>query len=149
MKIRYDIIESVISADTDDICDMEIRAQKINTWLENEDISQILTAFNRVSTLAQKANSSEVSRDLLTEDGLELYNKFNDIEEDVKDSIENKEYGEALDLLSNLKDPIDNFFENVMVMVEDENLKQNRLALLKKIYDKMILVCDLSKIINK
>lgn len=149
MGIRYDIIDSVINTEIDDICDMEERANKINKWLESEDISQILTVFNRVSTLAKKSDSIEVSRDLLSEYGLEVYNSYNDIEEKVEKSIGEKEYGKALDLLSSLKDPIDNFFENVMVMTEDEELKQNRLSLLKKIYDKMILVCDLSKIVNK
>ncbi|WFA09559.1 glycine--tRNA ligase subunit beta [Tissierella sp. Yu-01] len=149
MGIRYDIIDAVISTKTDDVYDMKIRAQKLNEWLKIDDVHDILTAFNRVSTLATKAVSDEVKRDLLTEDEISLYDSFNNIEEKTILLIEKKEYDKALDLLTTLKDPIDNFFEKVMVMVEDEELKKNRLGLLKKIYDIMMRVCDLSQIVEK
>lgn len=149
MGIRYDIIDAVISTKTDDVFDMKIRAQKLNEWLKIDDVHDILTAFNRVSTLAAKAVSDEVKRDLLTEDEINLYDSFNNIEEKTILLIEKKEYDKALDLLTTLKEPIDNFFEKVMVMVEDEELKKNRLGLLKKIYDIMMRVCDLSQIVEK
>lgn len=146
MNIRYDIIEAVVNTNIDDIYDLKIRANKLNEWLNKDGLQEILTAFNRVSTLALKAPSSEVKRDLLTEDELNLYDSYNNIEEKVLNFIERKEYDKALDLLITLKNPIDKFFEKVMVMVDDENLKNNRLGLLKTIYDTMMKVCDLSKI---
>jgi glycyl-tRNA synthetase beta chain len=149
MNIRYDIIDSVISTKIDDIYDLRIRANKLNDWLNKEGLQDILTAFNRVSTLAVKATSNEIKRDLLTEDEIELYDSYNNIEDKVLALIDKKEYDKALDLLTTLKDPIDNFFEKVMVMVEDEELKKNRLGLLRKIYDIMMKVCDLSLVVNK
>ncbi|NLY46202.1 MAG: glycine--tRNA ligase subunit beta [Tissierella sp.] len=149
MKIRYDIIEAVLSSETDDIYDMKIKAEKINEWLMNEDLSEVLLVFNRVSTLALNTDSSEVMRDLLTEEGIHLYDSYNNIEERVLGLIEKKEYDKALDTIVTLKGPIDNFLDNVMVMVDDEALRNNRLGLLRKIYDTMMLVCDLSKIVNK
>lgn len=146
MNIRHDIIEAVINTNIDDIYDLKIRANKLNDWLNKDGLQEILTAFNRVSTLALKAPSSEIKRDLLTEDELNLYDSFNNIEEKVLSFIEKKEYDKALDVLVTLKNPIDNFFDKVMVMVDDENLKNNRLGLLKTIYDTMMKVCDLSKI---
>ena len=149
MNIRYDIIDAVINTKIDDIYDLRIRADKLNNWLNKDGLQDILTAFNRVSTLAVKSNSNEVKRDLLTEDEIELYDSSNNIEDKVLALIDRKEYDKALDLLTTLKDPIDNFFEKVMVMVEDENIKRNRLGLLRKIYDIMLKVCDLSLVINK
>ena len=149
MNIRYDIIDAVINTKIDDIYDLRIRADKLNNWLNKDGLQDILTAFNRVSTLAVKSNSNEVKRDLLTEDEIELYDSYNNIEDKVLALIDRKEYDKALDLLTTLKDPIDNFFEKVMVMVEDENIKRNRLGLLRKIYDIMLKVCDLSLVINK
>lgn len=149
MKIRYDIIEAVLSSETDDVYDMKIKAEKINEWLANEDLSEVLQVFNRVSTLALNTDSSEVMRDLLTDEGTQLYESYNNIEEKVLSLIEKKEYDKALDTFVTLKEPIDNFLDNVMVMVDDETLKNNRLGLLRKIYDTMMLVCDLSKIMNK
>lgn len=147
-KVRYDIIEAVLNTDTDNIYDMKIRVDKISQWLEKEDLTEILTAFNRVASLAKEAESNEVTRNLLTEDEIELYNAFNKIEDRVIELIDEKEYDKALDLLATLREPIDKFFDNVMVMVDDEEIRANRLGLLKKIYDIMIQVCDLSKIVN-
>ena len=147
--IRYDIVDAIIVANIDNIYDMKIRANKLNEWLKKEESSEILSAFNRVSNLAEKATSSEVYRDLLTEEEIELYESFNNVEDKIKSSIEKKEYDKALDYLVTLKGPIDNFFNKVMVMVDDEKIRINRLGLLKKIYDSMIQICDLSKIVNK
>ena len=147
--IRYDIIDAVIKTRSDDIFDLKIRADKLNEWLSKDGLSDILTAFNRVSTLAEKAISSDVKRDLLTEDEIELYDSYNNIEEKTLALISKKEYDKALDILTTLKEPIDNFFNKVMVMVDDEALKNNRLGLLKKIYDIMMKVCDLSQVVNK
>lgn len=149
LKIRYDIIEAVLSTDTDDIYDMKIRANKLNEWLNKEDVAGILAAFNRVSTLAEDHSSSEVKRDLLTEDEIPLYDSYNNIESKALGFIQKKDYDKALDLLSSLNEPISNYFEKVMVMVEDENLKNNRLALLRKIYNIMMMVGDLSKIVKE
>nr|WP_300002221.1 glycine--tRNA ligase subunit beta [Tissierella sp.] len=146
--IRYDIIDAVTQGEIDDIYDIKIKANKLNEWLEDKDTSEILSAFNRVATLAKNADSSDVQRDLLSEYGNKLFDSYNSIEEETLNSIVKKEYDRALDLLTSLKEPIDGFLDNTMIMVEDETLKNNRLALLKKIYDTMMKVCDLSVIVN-
>lgn len=150
MGIRYDIVDAVLASNIDDIYDMKIRANKINEWLKREGLNEVLTAFNRVANLAEKAVSDEVQRDLLTEEKeLELFEAFYSVEEKINSLISKKEYDKALDNLVVLKDPIDNFFDKVMVMVEDEKIRNNRLGLLRKIYNMMIRICDLSKIVNK
>lgn len=150
MGIRYDIVDAVLASNIDDIYDMKIRANKINEWLKREGLNEVLTAFNRVANLAEKAVSDEVQRDLLTEEKeLELFEAFYSVEEKINSLISKKEYDKALDNLVVLKDPIDNFFDKVMVMVEDEKIRNNRLGLLRKIYNMMIRICDLSKIANK
>ncbi len=147
--IRYDIIDSVISTKSDDVYDMKIRALKLNDWLIKDDVHHILSVFNRLSTLAIKTENDEVKRDLFTNEEIELYDSFNNIEEKTLWLIDRKEYDKALDLLTTLKEPIDNFFDNVMVMVEDEDLKNNRLGLIRKIYNLMMKVCDLSQVLDK
>lgn len=148
MGIRYDIVDAVIGSNVDDIYDMKIKADKLTTWLEKENISDILNAFKRVSNLAEKAPLDNVSKDLLTKDEIELYEKYNNLEVKIENAMNRKEYDEALDLLATLKEPIDKYFDKVMVMVEDEDIKNNRLGLLKKIYNTMREICDLSKIVN-
>lgn len=148
MGIRYDIVDAIIDSNFDDIYDMKIKVDKLDLWLQREDVSDILHSFKRVSNLAEKADSDDVSRDLLTDDEIELYESYNNLEEDIESAMDNNEYDRALDLLATLKDPIDRYFDNVMVMVEDEDVKNNRLGLLRKIYQTMREICDLSKIVN-
>ncbi|SHG91389.1 glycine--tRNA ligase subunit beta [Tepidibacter thalassicus] len=148
--IRYDVIDAVLSSNTDDIADMYIRAKELNLWIEKDEIVEILTAFNRVSTLAQKAECSKVNEDYLQVDEEKiLYNKFKEVSKNVNLAIQKAEYSKALDEFISLKQPIDNLFDTVMIMDKDENIKNNRLALLKQIYDTMLLICDLSKIVYK
>ena len=151
MGIRYDIIDGVLSAGLDDIYDLKVRAEKINQYmLENEDmLSEVLTTFNRVINLANNATSTEVKRDLLVEEEeIELYDTFNRIDESVTEYINKKAYDKALEQFITLKEPVDKFFDHVMVMVEDEQIRENRLGLLAKISEKMLMICDLSKLVK-
>ncbi|MDY0234621.1 MAG: glycine--tRNA ligase subunit beta [Gudongella sp.] len=147
--ISYDIIDSIINSGTDNIYDMKIRGEKIEQWASSEDIEDMLSSFNRISTLAVKGDSTEIKRDLLVQEGISLYDSYNNIEEKVDSFINKKEYDKALVLLSTLKAPIDNFFDGVMVMVDDIELRKNRLALIKKIYLKMLKICDITYIVNR
>ncbi|WP_077367941.1 glycine--tRNA ligase subunit beta [Anaerosalibacter sp. Marseille-P3206] len=150
MGIRYDIVDAVLGTGIDDIFDLKLRADKLNTWLDKEGLNDILTAFNRVKTLADKASNDDSKRDLLVEqEEIELFETFHVVEEKVLSSLDRKEYDKALDQMISLSEPIDNFFDHVMVMVDDENIKNNRLGLLKRISDTMLLICDLSKIVYK
>ena len=150
LGIRYDVIDAVLSANIDNVNDMYIRAEELNNWLQKDELVEMLTAFNRVSTLAQKANSSEVKEELLVEDAEKvLYNEFKNVKESVKSLLSEKKYSESLDAFASLRPSIDNMFNSVMVMDKDETIKNNRLGLLKQIYDTMLSICDLSKIVYK
>ena len=63
--------------------------------------------------------------------------------------LNDKKYSEALDSFASLRPSIDAMFDSVMVMDKDEAIKNNRLGLLKQIYDTMLSICDLSKIVYK
>lgn len=150
LGIRYDVIEAVLSSEINDISDMHTRAVELNNWLSTEGLVEMLTAFNRVSTLAQKATLSDVKEDLLKEEAeIKLYHGFKEIKVKVEELLKDKKYSEALDAFASLRPLVDNMFDNVMVMDKDESIKENRLALLKQIYDTMLSICDLSKIVYK
>jgi len=150
LGIRYDVIEAVLSSEINDISDIHTRAIELNKWLSTEGLVEMLTAFNRVSTLAQKANYSDIKEELLKEEAeIKLFNGFKDINKKVEELLKDKKYSEALDAFASLRPLVDNMFDNVMVMDKDEAIKENRLALLKQIYDTMLTICDLSKIVYK
>jgi len=60
-----------------------------------------------------------------------------------------KEYGEALRLLSTAREPVDAFFDKVMVMVEDAKLRANRLALLRTLLKEFSTIADFSEIVTE
>ena len=150
LGIRYDVIDAVLTNNLDDISDIHTRALELNRWLQKDELVEMLTAFNRVSTLAQKATNDIVKEDLLKEDAeIKLYNSFKEIKANVENLLKDKKYNEALDAFATLRPLVDNLFDNVMVMDKDEAIKENRLGLLKQIYSTMLTICDLSKIVYK
>lgn len=149
MGIRYDIIDGVISTEIDDVYDLKLRADKLNSYIENKGLEEVLATFNRVINLAEKASSTEVKRELLVEEEeIQLYEAFYSIEDKVISWLDKKEYDKALEQFIVLREPVDDFFDNVMVMVDDEELRENRLSLLSKISETMLMICDLSKIVK-
>ena len=150
LGIRYDVIDAVLNNNLDDISDIHTRALELNRWLQKDELVEMLTAFNRVATLAEKATTDIVKEDLVKEDAeIKLYNGFKEIKSNVESLLLDKKYNEALDAFATLRPLVDNLFDNVMVMDKDEAIKENRLALLKQIYSTMLTICDLSKIVYK
>ena len=150
LGIRYDVIDAVLTNNLDDISDIHTRALELNRWLQKDELVEMLTAFNRVSTLAEKATSNIVKEELLKEDAeIKLYNSFKEIKANVESLLKDKKYNEALDAFASLRPLVDNLFDNVMIMDKDEAIKENRLGLLKQIYSTMLTICDLSKIVYK
>ena len=150
LGIRYDVIDAVLNNNLNDISDIHTRALELNRWLQKDELVEMLTAFNRVSTLAQKATIDIVKEELLKEDAeIKLYNVFKEIKLNVESLLVDKKYNEALDAFATLRPLVDNLFDNVMVMDKDESVKENRLGLLKQIYSTMLTICDLSKIVYK
>lgn len=150
LGIRYDVIDAVLSSDIETVSDIHTRALELNKWIQKEELVEILTAFNRVATLAAKSESDKIDENLLKEESeIKLYNGFKEIKAQVEGFLANKEYNNALDAFASIKPLVDNLFDNVMIMDKDEAIKANRLALLKQIYDTMLTICDLSKIVYK
>lgn len=146
--IEYDVIDAVITAQFDDIYDSYLKIQELSKWKHKDEFMKILGSFNRVSNLASKAASPEINESLFTEEAeLELYNAFNKSNAEFVNYVDNREYEKALELMIKLKKPIDDFFDKIMVMVEDEGVRNNRLGLLKSIGNMMSRIADLSLIV--
>lgn len=145
---EYDIIDAVTSAGFDDIYDSYLKIRELSKWKYRSEFLSILGSFNRVSNLASKAESPEMNLELFTEKAeLELLRAFKRINTEYEGYVNNREYGKALELMITLKKPIDDFFDNIMVMVEDEDIRNNRLGLLKSIANMMYRIADLSLIV--
>lgn len=145
--IPYDIVNAVINADWDRGSDVFKTAHDLSFLKKEKQIEDLLTAYNRVGNLAKKAVTDLVNEKLLIEDAeKELWEHFKTLKNEASDFLDNKQYYNYFIVISKLRSYIDNFFDNVMVMVEEEDLRNNRLALIKYISDFMSSAADLSQI---
>ena len=75
-----------------------------------------------------------------------LYQSVKAQQEKVAPLFESGDYSSALKSLASLRDDVDNFFDGVMVMADDEKLKHNRLALLNQLRNLFLNIADLSRL---
>ncbi len=150
MEIRYDVIDAVNDVEVLSPYELLVKAKALDSWVKNHDITDALSAFNRVCNITKKENSKgKVAEELFSQkQETELWNAFKDIKEKVELLTKQKKYIDALDLLVSVKGEIDSFFDNVMIMDEDIQVRQNRINMLCSIKDTMKNVADLSKILN-
>jgi glycyl-tRNA synthetase beta chain len=134
--IRYDVIDAVLqdqSVETNSFFD---KANILMKQVDEESFKPLVEAFTRVSNLADKTdqhkNTIQASK---FESNVEhaLYESYKRVKEDVEKQTEEGKWEGAYLSLSQLKEPIEDFFDQVMVMVEDDGLRYNRLALLQNI----------------
>lgn len=145
--IRYDIIDAVLIPGSE-IQDIFAKAIELNQWF-NEDRSKFVDAYNRINNLTKNVDFTEVNEELLKEDEeKDLYNKFIEINEKFNDSLSSENYKEAMNVLNELVPSIDAFFDNVMVMAEDEKVRQNRLALINSIEENIQKILKIENIVE-
>jgi glycyl-tRNA synthetase beta chain len=147
---KTDIINAVLSLKDGNIYRNYLKVKALSQLRNLPDYENVIMVFKRVGNIIPKDFTiSNVDVNLLvSEPEKELYNKFTEIKDKFKQFIENKDYDKALGLMLELKPYIDRFFDNIMIMVEDEKLKNNRLSLLKEINDLFRNIADFTKLIG-
>jgi glycyl-tRNA synthetase beta chain len=147
-QTRYDIIDAVMGAGFDSLSSVVRRAAALTDEVDKEDFKTTLESFNRVNNLASKAVTSDVLPALFQEDeerGLFLAGQA--AHHEFIKSIAELAEANALKALAGLKTPITAFFAAVMVMAEEEKVRQNRLALLSNIAADLKQFADFSKLV--
>lgn len=147
--IDYDVIESVMHIDHSNIPDLVHRAEALKNFLQREDFIKLVLGFKRVSNIIVKAAEiSEVNEKLLKEKTeILLYKEYNILKEKIAKLLPAKAYGDVLQELVVFGAVIDKFFDDVLVNVDDKNIRQNRYNLLNKIRELFLQVADISKIV--
>ena len=151
LHFSKDSISGVLSTEIDDIYDAYLKISAIDEFRKkNEELfSNLLLVFKRVKNIIKTSNNLDFDESILEEKAeRELYKIYKEKETQIKKLIENKEYQKTFSMLSSLYEPLDNFFKEIMVMVDDDKLKNNRIALLSlvdKIFKNML---DFSSLIK-
>ncbi|MDD5021572.1 MAG: glycine--tRNA ligase subunit beta [Endomicrobiaceae bacterium] len=131
--------------------DIKIKLSFLHNARKQSSFESIITIFKRANNIVQQAKkqklqiSEHINSQLLKEEPEQkLYNQYNVIDKQLKELLADKNYSQALNKLNDIKPHLDNFFENVMVMCDDNLLKLNRISLISGIIKGFDSFVDLS-----
>jgi len=151
--VRHDLIDAVLSTDADDLLTVSRKADALQKLIDSEDGKNLLAGYKRAANIIAAENkkgtsvASKVSEALFAGDEERaLLKTIKDVELLAANAIKSEDFEAAMENLSTLRAPIDNFFENVLVNDDDDNVRANRLALLKRIVAATETVADFSQI---
>ncbi|MDD2497397.1 MAG: glycine--tRNA ligase subunit beta [Desulfitobacteriaceae bacterium] len=147
--IRYDVINAVLAAGIENLSDTRDKASALSDFKEASEFEELIAGFTRAANLAKNAVHTNVDEKLFSnKEETGLYHAFREVKEKADGFLTQKNYQEAFRAIAELRRPVDEFFTAVMVMVEDEKVKENRLALLKNIADYVTGIADLSQLVG-
>ncbi len=144
----FDVIEAVVSTSFDELLDVQHRIDALRGAREWKDFESIVIGFKRAMNILKGLSSKrEINSSLFSEDAEKnLYQSFLKAKEKIDGHLHKRDYESSLLEMTQMKKPIDEFFDKVMVMVEDEKIRNNRLALLDEIGKLFLRIADFSKL---
>jgi len=148
MGYAQDVVEAALNADFDVVHDAQKRIDAIASFRARDDFDDLAISFKRVvNIIPDDFKADDVALELLG-DGAEkeLWNKFDEVAKKAEPKKRERKYAEALELILELKPHIDKFFDDVLVMCEDQALQTNRLSLLATIAHLYATIADFKKL---
>jgi len=154
LKLSFDVVNAVVAVEADHLEDTVARAHALAKVRGTEDFAAISAAFKRSKNILRQAIEKqqlphpEVRPQLFT-DAAEhaLYSAATNLGPRVEALRRQTNYDAALEQIATLRPHVDQFFDTVMVMVEDDAVRANRLALLALIVSEFSKIADFSEIV--
>ena len=154
-NFAYDVVNAVLAAGYDDIRDAIVRAEALTAVRGSDDFIAISAAFKRMKNILRQAAensvlpSERVDWDLLADPAERaLYTEMVSIITVIVPIRTDKKYRGALEQIARLRPHVDLFFDKVMVMVDDSDLRSNRLALIAGVVSNFASIADFSEIVT-
>jgi len=142
-----DVVEAVLSASFDDIIDARQRVQALAEMKKEQDFEALAATFKRVGNIIKGGVSNAVDEGVFVEKcEKELFAELQRIQQEVGRLMASGDYPAVLRSIADLRPVVDNFFDGVMVMADDETVKMNRLALLTQVAGLFAGLADFSRI---
>jgi glycyl-tRNA synthetase beta chain len=152
----YDVVNAVLAVDSDDVVEAAARAEAVSKVRGSSDFESISTAFKRMKNILRQASEKTKiiamrvdPAGLQEESEKELAALIPQTVVTVEKRRAARDYEGALLEIAKLRPAIDKFFEKVMVMVDDDNLRANRLALLQSVVKEFSTIADFSEIVTE
>ena len=148
--VAGDVIDAVLSKGLTQPHDMAMRIDAVSSFRECSDALSLAAANKRIRNILKKNrpdDTSTVDAGLFKQvEETALHTAIGHLSAEVEGLLQQREYAQALLKLATLRQPVDAFFDNVMVMHEDAALKTNRIALLAEIDGLFMRVADFSRL---
>ncbi len=148
--VSTDVFDAVSALSPSRPLDFDKRIKAVSAFRELAEAKSLAAANKRVGNILKKSASSNnvaVDESLLSEDAeKKLYETLSSLSQTVEPMFDAGDYEAALTQLSSLRDPVDAFFDSVMVMADDEAVKNNRIALLNSMNQLFLRAADLSRL---
>jgi glycyl-tRNA synthetase beta chain len=152
----YDVVSAVLAVDSDDVVDAAARAEAVSKVRGSADFESISSAFKRMKNILRQASDKtkvitlRVDPAVLQEESeKELAGLIPQTVATVEKLSAVRNYEGALLEIAKLRPAIDRFFDKVMVMVDDDELRANRLALLQTVVREFATIADFSEIVTE
>lgn len=148
--IETNCFQAVAAARLGSIADFMARARAVQAFADGPEGAALVAANKRASNLLKQAEGDtfgDVDGDLLKDkEEVALLNALLEVESRLSRQLADSDYTAALTTLAQLREPVDRFFEAVMVMADDEALRRNRLALLARLRGLIADIADLARL---
>jgi glycyl-tRNA synthetase beta chain len=148
--LNPETFEAVMARKPASLVDFDRRLAAVQTFARLEQAESLAAANKRIANILRKAGDPEgltVKKKLLDQDAEHaLFNALANSREKVAPMLEQRRYAEILNELADLREPVDRFFDDVMVMAEEEDVRNNRLALLGELRALFLDVADISRL---
>lgn len=144
-----DVFEATRASEPASLLDFANRMAAVKSFCDSPHATNLAAANKRIRNILKNQNlgSLSVEKDLFKETAEhDLFNQLEKIEQHALPKIKQHEYHTALEIMTDLKQPIDDYFENIMVMDDDENIRNNRIALLAKVNGLFYSIADISQL---
>jgi len=149
-EIPIDVIDAVLANQPTHPHDVAVKIDALVNFRKLPNADSLAAANKRIRNILKKIDRKDIGQidATLFKEKAEttLHTSLEDLSSDVEKLFAKHEYEPALNKLADLRKPVDHFFDDVMVMDKDEQLKHNRIALLSKIDSLFMQVADFSKL---
>ncbi len=147
-QFSHDVVEAVLAVKPGNLYDAYNRVVACGQFKKDVTASALAAANKRSSNILRKATepvAQQIDEKLMEQDQeQQLLQAINAIEQSFHEQVKQQNYDHAFSQLASLAQPVDDFFENVMVNSEDVAIRLNRLALLKKLNGLFNAIADIS-----
>ena len=149
--ITPDVFDAVASRKPTQPTDFDRRIEAVNIFHKLPEAASLAAANKRIANILRQATeageSNNIDTQLLTEEAEKrLYEHLQELTDDVQPLFDQGDYTTALRKLAVLREPVDTFFDHVMVMAENENIRSNRIALLSRMRALFLRAADFSRL---